>query len=181
MAGRSIIFSGLCVFIGLSALWFIQIDIFQNVALGGMTVVFISAFCALTFLPALLACIGTKINKFSVIVAKDSKTSIWHQFAKFVMKHPVLMAAISLAILLAGLIPVSQMTMSIPGTESLPAKYPSRVAFETFEKHFISKDKRNENKVTIVVETEGSILDTDNLKKVKGYIQKLEKETLVDT
>jgi putative drug exporter of the RND superfamily len=45
-AGRSIIFSGLCVFIGLSALWFIQIDIFQNVALGGMAVVFISAFCA---------------------------------------------------------------------------------------------------------------------------------------
>ena len=42
-AGRSIIFSGLCVFIGLSALWFIQIDIFQNVALGGITIVLISA------------------------------------------------------------------------------------------------------------------------------------------
>jgi putative drug exporter of the RND superfamily len=180
-AGRSIIFSGLCVFIGLSALWFIQIDIFQNVALGGMTVVLISAFCALTFLPALLAMIGTSINKFSVLRAKDSKTSIWHRFATFVMKHPVLMAVLSLAILLAGLIPVAQMTMSIPGTESLPAKYPSRVAFETFEEHFISKDKRTENKVNIVLETKGSILEADNLKQVKGYIKELEKEKLVDT
>ena len=57
-------------------------------------------------------------------------------------------------ILLAGLIPVTQMTMSIPGTESLPAKYPSRVAFEAFEEHFIPKDKRTEQKVSIVLETE---------------------------
>ncbi|MBY0144946.1 MMPL family transporter [Neobacillus niacini] len=180
-AGRSIIFSGLCVFIGLSALWFIQIDIFQNVALGGMTVVLISAFCALTFLPALLAMIGTRINKFSVLRAKDSETSIWHRFATFVMKHPVLMAVLSLAILLAGLIPVAQLTMSIPGTESLPAKYPSRVAFETFEEHFISKDKRTENKVTIVLETKESVLEVDNLKQVNRYIKELENETLVDT
>ncbi|MFP7295634.1 MMPL family transporter [Neobacillus niacini] len=180
-AGRSIIFSGLCVFIGLSALWFIQIDIFQNVAIGGMVVVFISAICALTFLPALLACIGTSINKFGIFRVKDSKTSLWHVFAKFVMRHPVLMAGLSLAILLAGLIPVAQMTMSIPGTESLPEKYPSRVAFETFEKHFISKDKRTENKVTIVLETKGSILESDNLQKVNEYIKNLEEEKLVDT
>ena len=97
------------------------------------------------------------------------------------MKHPVLMAVVSLAILLAGLIPVAQMTMSIPGTESLPAKYPSRVAFETFEEHFISKDKRTENKVTIVLETKGSVLEADNLKQVNRYIKELENETLVDT
>jgi putative drug exporter of the RND superfamily len=180
-AGRSIIFSGLCVFIGLSALWFIQIDIFQNVALGGMAVVFISALCALTFLPALLAVIGTRINKFSILRLKDTKTSIWHRFAKFVMRRPVLMAGAALAILLAGLIPVAQMTMSIPGTESLPAKYPSRVAFETFEEHFISKDKRTEKKVSIVLETKGSILELNNLEKVSSLLDQLSKDKLVDT
>ncbi|MEH7254063.1 MMPL family transporter [Neobacillus niacini] len=179
-AGRSIIFSGLCVFIGLSALWFIQIDIFQNVALGGMAVVFISAFCALTFLPALLAVIGTRINKFSILRLTDRKTSIWHRFAKFVMRHPVLMAGLSLVILLAGLIPVSQMTMSIPGTESLPAKYPSRVAFEAFEEHFIPKDKRTDNKVSIVLEAEGDILIPANLRKVNNFLEEISKDSLVD-
>jgi putative drug exporter of the RND superfamily len=179
-AGRSIIFSGLCVFIGLSALWFIQIDIFQNVALGGMTVVLISAFCALTFLPAILAIIGTRINKFSILRTTDSKTSIWYRFAKFVMRRPVLMAGAALAILLVGLVPVAQMTMSIPGTESLPAKYPSRVAFEAFEEHFIPKDKRNEKKVSIVLETNGNILESSNLGKVKSVLEKLSKDKLVD-
>lgn len=180
-AGRSIIFSGLCVFIGLSALWFIQIDIFQNVALGGMTVVFVSAICALTFLPAILAVIGTGINKFSLLRITGSKTNIWNKFAKFVMRRPVLMAAAALAILLAGLIPVAQMTMTIPGTESLPAKYPSRVAFEAFEKNFIPKEKRNEKKVSVVLETNGSILETRNLEKVNTILEKLSKDKLVDT
>ncbi|MEH7113724.1 MMPL family transporter [Neobacillus niacini] len=180
-AGRSIVFSGLCVFIGLSALWFIQIDIFQNVALGGMTVVFLSAFCALTFLPALLAVIGTRINKFSILRVTNKKTNFWHRFAKFVMRHPVLMAGLSLAILLAGLIPVAQMTMSIPGVESLPAKYPSRVAFEDFEDHFIPKDKRTEKKVTIVLETEGNILEPVNLRKVDKLLEDITTDKLVDT
>ncbi|MEH7179644.1 MMPL family transporter [Neobacillus vireti] len=180
-AGRSIIFSGLCVFIGLSALWFIQIDIFQNVALGGMAVVLISAFCALTFLPALLAVIGTRINKYSILRFKDTKTSIWHRFAKLVMRHPVVMAGLSLVILLAGLVPVAQMTMSIPGTESLPEKYPSRIAIEAFEKHFIPKDKRTENKVSIVIETQGNMIETSNLEKVNRFLEKLSKDKLVDT
>ncbi|WP_066068152.1 MMPL family transporter [Neobacillus soli] len=180
-AGRSIIFSGLCVFIGLAGLWFIRIDIFQNVALGGMTVVFISAFCALTFLPALLAVLGTKINNLSILKFSEEQTSIWHRFAKFVMRRPVLMAAAALAILLMGLIPVKQMVLAIPGTNSLPPKYPSRVAIEIFKDHFIAKEKRDEKKVTIVLETIGNVLEKNNLKTVSQVINKLEKDSLVYT
>ena len=179
-AGRSIIFSGLCVFIGLSGLWFIKIDIFQNVALGGMTVVFISAFCALTFLPALLALIGKNINKLSVLRVSHHKRSIWHSFAKFVMRRPLLMTGSALVILLIGLIPVKQMILAIPGTESLPPKYPSRVALETFKDQFIAKEKRDEKKVTLVLESKGNILETHNLEKVSQVIQKLEKDPLVN-
>jgi putative drug exporter of the RND superfamily len=127
-AGRSIIFSGLCVFIGLSGLWFIKIDIFQNVALGGMLVVLISVLSALTFLPALLSLLGQHINKLSVIRVKEQEYSIWHRFAKLVMNHPIIMAFFALALLLTGLGPVRQMVMTIPGTDSLPANYPSRLA-----------------------------------------------------
>jgi putative drug exporter of the RND superfamily len=180
-AGRSIIFSGLCVFIGLSALWFIQIDIFQNVALGGMTVVLISAVCALTFLPALLAVLGTNINKLSILPLADKHTSIWHWFAKFVMRRPVLMTITALAILLAGLIPLKEMVLAIPGTESLPPNYPSRVALEIFKGNFVAEEKRDEKKVTIVLEMEGSILTNNNLEKVSKLVSKLEKDVLVNT
>jgi putative drug exporter of the RND superfamily len=178
-AGRSIIFSGLCVFIGLSGLWFIQIDIFQNVALGGMTVVLVSAFCALTFLPAFLALLGPRINKFSVLRLSDNGTSAWHSFAKLVMKKPVLMTVAALAILLAGLMPVRQMVLTIPGTDSLPPEYPSRVALEKFRDHFFEKEKRDEKKVSIVLETNGDVLSGANLRQVQGVISKLEKDSLV--
>lgn len=180
-AGRSIIFSGLCVFIGLSGLWFIKIDIFQNVALGGMTVVFVSAICALTFLPAFLAVIGKRINKLSVLRMSDQQTSLWHKFAKFVMGRPVLMAALALIILLAGLIPVKEMVLTIPGTDSLPDDYPSRVAIEAFEEQFIPKDKQSENKVSIVLEAQSDIQEKENLEKVNTFIERLKKEKLVDT
>ncbi len=180
-AGRSIIFSGLCVFIGLSGLWFIQIDIFQNVALGGMTVVLISALCALTFLPALLGVLGNKINKFSVLRQSGNQTSVWHRFAMFVMRRPVLMTVAALAILLTGLIPVKHMVLTIPGTDSLPPHYSSRVALETFKDQFIAKEKRDEKKVTMILETNGKITDVNNLSQVRDVIQMLEKDKLVWT
>jgi len=180
-AGRSIIFSGLCVFIGLSGLWFIKIDIFQNVALGGMTVVLISALCALTFLPALLAILGKNINKLSVLKISTKQTSIWHKFATLVMRRPIIMATAALAILLVGLFPVKQMVLAIPGTNSLPANYPSRLALETFKDHFIDNEKRDEKKVTIVLQSNGNMIDKTNLEKVNKVIQKLEGDQLVYT
>ncbi|GHI00536.1 MMPL family transporter [Neobacillus kokaensis] len=180
-AGRSIIFSGLCVFIGLSGLWFIQIDIFQNVALGGMTVIFVSVFSALTFLPALLGIIGEKINKFSVLRVKDQQTSMWHTFSEFVMRRPVIMTIAALAILLTGLIPVKEMILNIPGTDSLPSSYPSRVALETFQDQFIAKEKRDQKKVSIILETNGNVLEQDNLNMIWKTIDKLEKDKLVFT
>ncbi|PLS03063.1 hypothetical protein CVD27_17965 [Neobacillus cucumis] len=180
-AGRSIIFSGLCVFIGLSGLWFIKIDIFQNVALGGMLVVLIAAISALTLLPALLGLLGKNINKLSVIPVTERENTVWHQLAKAVMNHPIIMAALALAILLAGLIPVRQMVLAIPGTDSLPARYPSRLALETFQEQFIAKEKRDEKKVTFVLKTKGPVIQYSNFKKISPIIHDLEKDHLVHT
>lgn len=178
-AGRSIIFSGLCVFIGLSGLWFIKIDIFQNVALGGMLVVLISGISALSFLPSILGLLGKNINKLSVIRVSKQKDSIWYRFAKLVMNHPIVMALLALFILLAGLVPVKQMVLSIPGTDSLPAKYPSRVALETYQEQFISNEKSDDKKVMFVLKTNGPVTEKNNFNKVSKIIHTLEKEDLV--
>ncbi|MGJ7910177.1 MMPL family transporter [Neobacillus sp. LXY-1] len=178
-AGRSIIFSALCVFIGLSGLWFIQIDIFQNVALGGMTVVFLSALCALTFLPALLALLGKNINKFSFVQLSDQKNNLWHRFAELVMRRPVIMSASALIILLIGLSPVKQMILAIPGTDSLPPNYPSRIALKTFKDQFEAKDRRDEKKVTIVLQSVGEMAKKTNLEQAIHVIQQLERDKLV--
>ena len=84
------------------------------------------------------------------------------------------MTITALVILLSGLVPLKEMILAIPGTESLPPNYPSRDALETFKDHFVAKEKRDEKKVTMVLETKGSILEINNLEKVKKVINDLE-------
>ncbi|WP_059172800.1 MMPL family transporter [Bacillus sp. FJAT-27445] len=180
-AGRSIVFSAFCVFIGLSGLLFIQIDIFQNVALGGMIVVFVSALCAITFLPAFLSLLGERINKFTVIKPRNKTKSGWHSFAKTVMKHPVIMMLAAFSILLAGIIPAKDMHLTIPGTDSLPKKYESRVAYETFRKEFQPEGKRDYQKITVVLESDSRMDEEKNLDTASEAIAKFENSKSVDS
>lgn len=166
-AGRSIVFSGLCVFIGLLGLMFIQIDIFQNVALGGMAVVLVAALAAITLLPALLGLLGHKINALSIFKANSRQAGMWSSFAKFVMKKPLIMALTALFILIVGLIPVKDINLSIPGTDSLPETYQSRIAYETFTEKFIPADRQDDKHVTIIFETDRAVLTSASLEDIK--------------
>lgn len=179
-AGRSILFSALCVFIGLSGLLFIKIDIFQNVALGGMTVVFVSALTANTFLPALLSVMGKRVNKLSIFRMNDKPFAFWHSFAEYVMKRPVVMMLCSLAILLAGLVPARGMILKIPGTDSLPENYSSRISYDTFKDTFIPAEKQDDRAVTIVLQSNGKMLGNNNLEKANQFINQLKKDQLVE-
>ncbi|KZE66048.1 hypothetical protein AWM68_06635 [Fictibacillus phosphorivorans] len=135
-AGRSIAFSGLCVFLGLSGMLLINIDIFKTVAIGGMVVVILSVLNAITFLPAILAVLGDRVNALKLFKPKENGKSVWHSFAAFVMKRPVLMAITAACILAVSVTPVKDMKLSIPEAEALPPEYESRTAFEKFEKTF---------------------------------------------
>lgn len=165
-AGRSIIFSAMCVFIGLLGLMFIEIDIFQNVAIGGMTVVFISAISAVTFLPAILGLLGNKVHSLSVLKVQTDKPGIWSTFAHFVMKRPVIMTLLALGLLIAGLIPVKQMELTVPGVDALPPTYNSRIAYDKFQDEFADQNKSSDKEVKLVLKTNGKVLTEANLVKL---------------
>ncbi|KJL06090.1 MULTISPECIES: MMPL family transporter [Priestia] len=176
-AGRSVIFSGLCVFIGLAGMLFIQVDIFQNVALGGMAVVFIAVFSALTLLPSILAILGTRINRLRILkVSEQGGQSRWRSFATFVMKKPVTMTIVSLIILLVALIPVRDMHLEIPSSEALPTKYESRQAFDTYNDTFTNKNTAD---VYFVLEAKQDMLNEKSLKNAFTFIKQLKEDSLV--
>lgn len=178
-AGRSIIFSAMCVFIGLLGLMFIEIDIFQNVALGGMTVVFVSALSAVTFLPALLGILGKRINSLSLMKVKTDRPGIWSAFAHFVMKRPVLMALLAFVILVIGLVPIRQMELTVPGVDALPSTYDSRIAYDRFQDEFIGEDKAPDREVLLVLHTDGKVLTAENLEKLSLVLNNFEKDESV--
>ncbi|MCM3664227.1 MMPL family transporter [Mesobacillus subterraneus] len=179
-AGRSIIFSAMCVFIGLLGLMFIKIDIFQNVAIGGMTVVLISAVSAVTFLPAILGLLGSKVHSLSVLKVKSDKPGIWSTFAHFVMRRPVIMTLLALGLLIAGLLPVRQMELTVPGVDALPPTYDSRIAYDKFQDEFVDINKSSDKEVKLILETEGEVLTEENLEKLQSVLKKFEQNKNVE-
>lgn len=180
-AGRSIIFSAMCVFIGLLGLMFIKIDIFQNVAIGGMTVVFISALSAITFLPAILGLLGNKVHSLSVLKVKTDKPGIWSTFAHFVMKRPVIMTFLALCLLITGLIPVRQMELTVPGVDALPPTYDARIAYNKFQDEFVEQNKSTDKEVKVILKTEGNVLSEGNVKKLHTVLGELEESNDVES
>ncbi|WP_338083058.1 MMPL family transporter [Bacillus tianshenii] len=172
-AGRSIVFSGLCVFIGLLGLMFIEIDIFRNVALGGMTVVFVSVLSALTFLPAVLSLIGKNINKYSILKVASVRSPLWRRFATFVMNRPVIMVLVTLVLLITALLPVKDMNLVVPGADALPTSYDSRVAYDKYKMNFVEKNKSEDVKAVVILESNGEILDEDNLIKAESMLSSI--------
>ena len=135
-AGRSIIFSAICVFIGLGAMLVMQVEIFQNIALGGMLVVTIAVLASITLLPSLLMLLKERINKWTIIRVKPGATTRWRNFASFVMKRPVTLILVALIVLGIGIIPVKNMELTIPQVDSLPESYDSRQAYELMDQQF---------------------------------------------
>ncbi|TYR80668.1 MMPL family transporter [Priestia megaterium] len=177
-AGRSVIFSGLCVFIGLAGMLFIQVDIFQNVALGGMAVVFIAVLSAITLLPSILGMLGTRVNSLRIFRTKEhNEQTRWRSFAQFVMKRPVMMSIISLVILLTALVPLKDIQLEIPSSEALPESYASRQAFELYKETFANEKSTD---IFFVVKSNGDMLKEQPLEDAFSFIKKVEADPLVE-
>ncbi|MDG4657488.1 MMPL family transporter [Ectobacillus antri] len=176
-AGRSIVFSGLCVFVGLAGLFFFQIDYIQSVAISGTIVVIMSIFFSLTVLPAVLSLMGKRLlrkGKWS----ESRSASFWRSFATFVMSRPVLMVVTVLAFIFVSLLPLRNANFQFPGVESLPERSEARIAYERYENEFNEMIKTHAD-VTIVVETDGSVTELKNLQIVEKLIQKLKQDKQV--
>ncbi|WP_339214431.1 MMPL family transporter [Solibacillus sp. FSL W8-0372] len=134
-AGRSIIFSALCVMIGLGAMVVIDVEIFMNIALGGTIVVLLAVLTGLTLLPATLILLGDRLNKGRIFRIKPT-ASRWQKFAAFVMKRPVTIIFVAVILLIIAMVPIKDIELTIPSTESLPTSYESRQTFDKLDEEF---------------------------------------------
>ncbi|KOP81045.1 hypothetical protein AMS59_00960 [Lysinibacillus sp. FJAT-14745] len=135
-AGRSIIFSAVCVMIGLGAMIVIDVEIFHNIALGGTIVVLIAVLSGLTLLPATMMLLGDRLNKWRLLRVKPGGANRWRGFAGFVMKHPVTIIIVALLLLGIGMMPLKDIKLTIPQVDSLPTKYDARTAYDQLDKTF---------------------------------------------
>ena len=131
-SGRAVTFSGLTVAIGLSGMLFFQGTFLSSMGLAGAIVVASAVFYGLTFLPALLAVIGRRIDigRIPIFAADPTGRGFWHSLAMTVMRRPILVLVPIVAIILLVGSPFLQLRLANGDVEMLPKHEESRAAYD---------------------------------------------------
>jgi putative drug exporter of the RND superfamily len=139
-AGRAIVFSGLTVAIGLAGFLFFDLGDLRTMGLAGTFVVVLAVLYALTFLPALLAILGSRVNALRVPFVHPERDragrGLWHTVANAVMNRPwtALIPAVALLVILGT--PFLGIRIGLSGWDSLPTDAESRRGQEILKKEF---------------------------------------------
>jgi putative drug exporter of the RND superfamily len=139
-AGRTVLISGLTVAVSLAALLVFPMYFLRSFAYAGIAVVAMAVGASLLTLPALLAMIGTRIDRFRIgrpaAAAKPEHEGFWHRVATFVMRRPMPIAIATTAFLLLLGSPFLRVNFATPDDRVLPADAPARLASETLRTDF---------------------------------------------
>jgi len=189
-AGRAVTFSGFTVSIGLSGLIFFHINMLHSVGLGGILVVLIAVFAAITLLPAVLTIIGTRVNAFPVRIARlwgrgriqpagadgNQQHGFWYRLSQLVMRYPVRILVPVLLVLIALGLPFLGVRFSAPDASILPAHVPSRAAYDLLASRF---DVRETTPILLAVQTKGDVLTLANIRNLYSYVRRIEADPRV--
>ncbi len=149
-AGRAITFSGITVAVGLSAMLFFQGTFLASMGAAGTIVVAIAVFYGLTFLPAILAVLGGRVDWWPAWLKKrlpfldrrrPSGSGAWHAMAVWVMRRPVVVLVPALAILLVAGTPFLQLRMANGDVDQLPPGNQAREGYDTLVRDFPGQDQ----------------------------------------
>ena len=134
-SGRAVTFSGITVAIGLSAMLFFQGSFLASMGTAGAIVVAVAVLYALTFLSALLAVLGHRVNWLRLPVRqRRAGRGFWHGLAMRVMRRPILVLVPVLAILGLLASPFFQIRIANGDVGMLPPNAESRVGYDLVQK-----------------------------------------------
>ncbi len=173
-AGRAIAFSGLTVAIGLSGLLFFQGTFLSSMGLSGAIVVALAVLYGLTFLPALLAVLGPRVDRWRLPLPRGrGGRGIWHSIAMGVMKRPIAVLVPVLLFIAVTASPFLSIRMANGDVTMLPPHAESRRGYDTLVREFPEQDK---NRITVVVRyADGSPLSREHVADLVALVSRLEK------
>lgn len=139
-SGRTVLFSGMTVVIGITAVFIANVSFLNSMALSSVIVVFVSVLGALTLLPVLLCRMGKAINwpnALSGLINRSKTGRLWHSLALLVMKRPVVFFLVTIALLLGLGWPLLHLRTYTPTVVGLPQGVESRLGFERLQSDFV--------------------------------------------
>jgi putative drug exporter of the RND superfamily len=151
--GRAIAFSGLTVAVGLSGLLFYRGTFLSSMGMAGAIVVAFAVLYGLTFLPALLALLGPRVNRGRLpFIRPATHSRLWHRIATGVMRRPVIVLVPTLILILAIGAPFLRLRLANGDITLLPAHIESRQGYDLLRTQFPREDQ---SQLDVVVQYPG--------------------------
>jgi uncharacterized membrane protein YdfJ with MMPL/SSD domain len=130
-AGRSVVFSGAAVTLGLALLLFIPVPFVRSLGIGGFLIPLVSVAAGTTLLPALLSFYGRRgSTRIRVARRRRGASGFWHRLARSIMRRPLLFLAGGSALLLLAAAPALALCLTPGSADGVPRALPSVYGFD---------------------------------------------------
>ncbi len=142
-AGRTVLISALTVAVSLGALFVFPLYFLRSFAYAGIAVVLLAMVASIVTLPALLAVVGTRIDRlrvFPVRATRPPQEGFWYRTTRRVMRRPIIVSTAVVAILILLGLPFLNARFASPDDRVLPESAPSRVANDQLREDFAGND-----------------------------------------
>jgi putative drug exporter of the RND superfamily len=131
-SGHTVLFSGVIVMAAMSALFLINLNVIQSIALGVVIVTGLAVLASLVVLPAVLLAIGDRIEwgRIGRRGRAAGGGQRWERFAHAVMRRPLAVLLVTGAALGALAVPALSLRTFTPDVSILPPSSASRWGYE---------------------------------------------------
>jgi RND superfamily putative drug exporter len=137
-AGKAVLFSGLTVFVSLSAVMLVPSPAFRSMALGIMLSVAFVLAATLTLLPTVLAKLGPKVDALALrwVHSGEHRSARFGRWGERLWRRPFLFGSLAVAALVLLALPVVGLKTAMPSIKVVPAGDASRVGYAQVQQAF---------------------------------------------
>jgi len=170
-AGRSVALSGIAVAASLLGLLFFPLMFVRSLGIGGILAAVMAVVWSLTGLVVVLAILGRRIDRFSLpwSWSRGGGASLWRNLSHWVMRHPVAILCLVLALLLAIAWPALRLRTSSDDPRMLPASEETYQSYELLRSGG-AFDPSETAPIQIAVQSQGPMIDQGNVSALYDYV-----------
>ena len=137
-AGKAVLFSGLTVFVSLSAVMLVPSPAFRSMALGIMLSVAFVLLATLTLLPAVLAKLGPRVDSLALrwVHSGEHRSARFARWGKRLWRRPHLYGPAATVVLILLALPVLGLKTGMPSIKVVPKSDGSRLGYTQVQQAF---------------------------------------------
>ena len=139
-SGRAVLFAGIIVCIALLGLFTVRVTFLYGVAVAASLAVLVSMTASITLLPALLAMVGKRIDRFSLPGRRkeshDLESGGWAKWSAAIQRRPVVWSISAAVVLLFLCLPALSIRLGSADSGNDPKGTTTRSAYDLMAKGF---------------------------------------------